>query len=75
MPRCSPVIDARQERLLVAVDGERTIEEICGEQGDWSLARAFFQQRWRWDQIVFDTSRDKHEMIKPGSPRFRLTME
>jgi SAM-dependent methyltransferase len=50
-------IDARQERLLTAIDGERTIAEICPEQDDRSIARAFFQQLWRWDQVVFDTSR------------------
>jgi hypothetical protein len=50
-------IDARQERLLAAVDGERTIAEICREPGDRNLARAFFQQLWRWDQVVFDTWR------------------
>jgi SAM-dependent methyltransferase len=50
-------IDARQERLLAAIDGERTIAEICREPGDRNLARAFFQQLWRWDQVVFDTSR------------------
>ena len=48
-------IDARQERLLEAIDGKRTIAEICGP-GDRSLARDFFRQLWRWDQIVFDTS-------------------
>jgi SAM-dependent methyltransferase len=50
-------IDARQERLLAAIDGERTIAEICREPGDRNLARAFFQQLWWWDQVVFDTSR------------------
>ena len=50
-------IDARQERLLAAIDGERTIAEICCEPADRSLARAFFKQLWRWDQVVFDTSR------------------
>jgi SAM-dependent methyltransferase len=50
-------IDARQERLLAAIDGERTIAKICPERGDRSLARTFFQQLWRWDQVVFDTSR------------------
>jgi SAM-dependent methyltransferase len=50
-------IDARQDRLLAAVDGEHTIAEICREQGDRSLARGFFQQLWRWDQVVFNTSR------------------
>ncbi|HTX58790.1 MAG TPA: class I SAM-dependent methyltransferase [Verrucomicrobiae bacterium] len=49
-------IDARRERLLGAVDGERTIAEICGENGDRELARDFFLQLWQWDQIVFDTS-------------------
>ncbi|MEA2773464.1 MAG: hypothetical protein QOD93_6426, partial [Acetobacteraceae bacterium] len=56
-------IDTRQERLLAAIDGERTIEGICREQGDRNLARAFFQQLWRWDQVVFNTSRDKSRMI------------
>jgi SAM-dependent methyltransferase len=50
-------IDARQERLLAAIDGERTIAEICREPGDRRLACAFFQQLWRWDQVVFNTSR------------------
>ena len=49
-------IDARQERLLAAIDGERTIAEICREGVDRDFARAFFQQLWRWDQVVFDTS-------------------
>ena len=54
-------IDARQERLLAAIDGERTIAEICREPGDRSLARDFFQQLWRWDQVVFDTSRGSEQ--------------
>jgi SAM-dependent methyltransferase len=49
-------IDTSQERLLTAVDGERTIEEI-GRNGDLDRARDFFEQLWRWDQVVFDTSR------------------
>jgi SAM-dependent methyltransferase len=49
-------IDAQQERLLTAIDGERTIAAICGERGDRSFARAFFEELWRWDQVVFDTS-------------------
>jgi SAM-dependent methyltransferase len=50
-------IDARRERLFTAIDGERTIGEICRGEGAPSLARDFFQQLWRWDQVVFDTSR------------------
>jgi SAM-dependent methyltransferase len=50
-------IDARQERMLNAIDGERTVAEICGDRGDdRSRACDFFQQLWRWDQIVFDAS-------------------
>lgn len=49
-------IDALEERLLGGIDGKRTIGQICGGAGDRRLARAFFQQLWRWDQIVFDTS-------------------
>jgi len=52
-------IDAQQERLLQAIDGERTIAEICPAVGEREFARAFFKQLWRWDQIVFDTSRGK----------------
>ena len=48
-------IDARKEALFAAIDGKRTIAEICGK-GDRSLARNFFQELWRWDQIVVDIS-------------------
>ena len=50
-------IDAQQERLLAGIDGKRMIAEICRDQDDRNLARDFFQQLWRWDQVVFDTSR------------------
>jgi SAM-dependent methyltransferase len=49
-------IDAWQERLFAAIDGERTIAEIYGARDDLDLARMFFRQLWLWDQIVFDTS-------------------
>ena len=47
-------IDAQRLRLFEAVDGRRTIEQICGEGGDRLIAGAFFQQLWRWDQVVFE---------------------
>ena len=50
-------IEAPQEHLLNAIDGERTIAQICGEPADWNSARDFFRQLWRWDQVVFNTSR------------------
>ena len=49
-------IDARQERLLAAIDGKRTIAEICREPAIEVSRATFFQQLWRWDQVVFDTS-------------------
>jgi SAM-dependent methyltransferase len=49
-------IDAREERLLAAIDGERTIAEICLAREARSGSRAFFERLWRWDQVVFDIS-------------------
>ena len=49
-------VTARQQRLLAAVDGERTIAQICGDAEDRTFARDFFQQLWQWDQVVFDAS-------------------
>jgi SAM-dependent methyltransferase len=48
-------IDAPRERLLDGIDGRSTIAEIAGGR-DRELARAFFEQLWQWDQVVFDTS-------------------
>jgi SAM-dependent methyltransferase len=46
-------IDAREAQWLAAVDGSSTIAEIGGKT---DAARSFFQQLWRWDQVVFDTA-------------------
>jgi SAM-dependent methyltransferase len=50
-------IDAVQERLLAAVDGRRTVAEIAQGTARPDVARAFFQQLWNYDQVVFDISR------------------
>lgn len=50
-------IDAEHDELLAGVEGRRTIAEIVQPRGNHSLARDFFQQLWRYDQVVFDTSR------------------
>jgi SAM-dependent methyltransferase len=50
-------IDAQQKKMFDAIDGERTIGEIAVEQGQHGTARAFFERLWRYDQVVFDTSR------------------
>ena len=45
------------EKLFDAIDGERTIGEIVVEHGQRDTARALFERFWRYDQVVFDTSR------------------
>ena len=49
-------IDEPQERLFAGIDGRASIAEICGERSSRDLERSFFQQLWRSDQVVFDTS-------------------
>jgi SAM-dependent methyltransferase len=53
-------IDKREDDLLAQVDGARTLEEIAGGgAGTITLpaVRDYFQKLWRYDQVVFDTSR------------------
>ena len=50
-------IDAQEKNMFDAIDGERTIGEIVVEQGQHGKARAIFERLWRYDQVVFDTSR------------------
>jgi SAM-dependent methyltransferase len=62
-------IDARQERMLAAVDGGRAIADICPEP-ERERGRTFFAQLWAWDQIVVDTSggqsgRDRSSEARP----------
>jgi SAM-dependent methyltransferase len=56
-------IDAREKRLFEAIDGARTMAEIVQyaqspsdikKQPD--VTRAFFEQLWWYDQVVFDAS-------------------
>jgi SAM-dependent methyltransferase len=49
-------IDRSQDRWLAAVDGVRTLGEIAPAADERRAAREFFQQLWRYDQVVFDTS-------------------
>ena len=49
-------IDAHEKRLVDAIDGDRSIGEIAGdEQRD--LSRTLFERLWWHDQVVFDRSR------------------
>jgi hypothetical protein len=52
-------IDAVQEQLLGAVDGSRTIAQIAKRIASLDIARDFFRRLWNYDQVVFDTSRDR----------------
>jgi hypothetical protein len=53
-------IDAGQERIFPAIDGNRSIGEILrwatGAIGE-EQARRFFEQLWEYDHIVFDATR------------------
>ena len=49
-----------QDRLFGQIDGQRTLGEIvtaCGTSKGARRALQFFEQLWRYDQIVFDASR------------------
>src|SRR5687768_5887054 len=51
------IINEEQKQIYDAIDGRRSISEIVGELNvDPSNARDFFENLWRYDQVVFDTS-------------------
>jgi hypothetical protein len=57
-------IDSAQKRLFDTIDGKRSIEDIVKSTSlptqrvaFTELARAFFEQLWWQDQVVFDASR------------------
>jgi SAM-dependent methyltransferase len=53
-------ISAAQNHFLDEIDGIRTLGEIVqknGKSNDPVRALSFFQQLWRYDQVIFDASR------------------
>jgi SAM-dependent methyltransferase len=53
-------ISAAQNHFLDEIDGIRTLGEIVqmnGKNNDPVRALSFFQQLWRYDQVIFDASR------------------
>jgi SAM-dependent methyltransferase len=52
-------IDAAQERVFAAIDGNRSVDEVlrrvAGEVSD-EEARRFIEQLWEYDQILFDAT-------------------
>ena len=56
-------VDKSEDRLLSAIDGKKTIDEILsvsGNAGSEPWALKFFERLWRYDQIVIDASRTRH---------------
>ncbi len=52
------LIDAKEKEIYDAIDGRRTIGQIVDTvEGSGARARDFFQKLWRYDQVVFDTSK------------------
>ena len=49
-------IDAREKQLVDAVDGERSIGDIAGDE-ERDVCRTLFERLWWHDQVVFDGSR------------------
>jgi SAM-dependent methyltransferase len=57
-------VDSFENRLLSAIDGNRTVAAIMriamqGREGE-RRALNFFERLWRYDQIVFDASRGRN---------------
>jgi SAM-dependent methyltransferase len=51
-------VDAEEKRLFDAIDGKHTIGELARQPGRLDLARGLFERLWRYDQVVFDASRN-----------------
>jgi SAM-dependent methyltransferase len=53
-------VDKAEDRLLSAINGERTLGEILrvvGDGCDQAQALTFFERLWQYDQVVFDASK------------------
>src|SRR6185503_7918752 len=54
------IIDPREKQMFDAIDGHRSIAAIVEKvKGSAPHARDFFEQLWRYDQVVFDTSQSR----------------
>jgi SAM-dependent methyltransferase len=49
-------VDAPRLRLWEPIDARRTVAEIIGDRENRNVARDFFEQLYRWDQVVFALS-------------------
>jgi SAM-dependent methyltransferase len=61
-------INKEEKQLFDSVDGKRTIAEIVhntwSREQRWERARTFFQRLWRYDQVVFDASRQPEQDLE-----------
>ncbi len=54
------IINEHEKRAFEAMDGRRSISEIVEKvEGIAPVAREFFEKLWRYDQVVFDTSKSQ----------------
>jgi hypothetical protein len=52
------LVNVKEKQIYDAIDGRRSVAEIVEKvDGASPLAREFFEKLWRYDQVVFDTSR------------------
>jgi SAM-dependent methyltransferase len=52
------LVNDEEKQIYDAIDGRRSVAEIVEKvDGASPLAREFFEKLWRYDQVVFDTSR------------------
>ena len=52
------IISEHEKQVVDAIDGRRSISEIVDLYPDFApVAREFFEDLWRYDQVVFDTSK------------------
>jgi len=58
-------IGAREKRMVDAIDGERSIAEIAGDEHR-DICRALFERLWWHDQVVFDGSRSLPLQARKG---------
>jgi SAM-dependent methyltransferase len=54
-------VNPRQNELVDAIDGKRSIGEIAPESSLRHVARVLFEGLWWYDQVVFDRSRARNE--------------
>jgi SAM-dependent methyltransferase len=72
-------IDAFEDRLFGAIDGQRSLAEIlqfaARDGDDERRALNFFERLWQYDQVVFDTSRAVAGPVSAPTARPATTRE